>query len=169
MAEQKYLTTVENIIGLMKEEIKNISPLRLQKTLYFLFAYYGASYGQLSKSKEYEVTKSESLNLPGYLFDAQFEAWQYGPVIRDVYKNNKYSFGYNDIEFSMSNFEIEDKTMQQEITEYLREIIKSTLKISDFGLVERSHEDEEWKNKITQQEIMNNDLIIKEYIGLVNA
>ncbi|HHT9201162.1 hypothetical protein LOQ55_00010 [Staphylococcus aureus] len=57
MAEQKYLTTVENIIGLMKEEIKNISPLRLQKTLYFLFAYYGASYGQLSKSKEYEVTK----------------------------------------------------------------------------------------------------------------
>ena len=59
--------------------------------------------------------------------------------------------------------------MQQEITEYLREIIKSTLKISDFGLVERSHEDEEWKNKITQQEIMNNDLIIKEYIGLVNA
>ena len=51
----------------------------------------------------------------------------------------------------------------------MREIIKSTLKISDFGLVERSHEDEEWKNKITQQEIMNNDLIIKEYIGLVNA
>ncbi|WP_180546988.1 type II toxin-antitoxin system antitoxin SocA domain-containing protein, partial [Staphylococcus haemolyticus] len=136
---------------------------------HFLFAYYGASYGQLSKSKEYDVTKRESLNLPEYLFDAQFEAWQYGHVIRDVYKNNKYSLGYNDIDFSMSNFEIEDKTMQQEITEYLREIIKSTLKISDFGLVERSHEDEEWKNKITQQEIMNNDLIIKEYIGLVNA
>lgn len=69
----------------------------------------------------------------------------------------------------MSNFEIEDKTMQQEITEYLREIIKSTLKISDFGLVERSHEDKEWKNNITHQEVMNNDLIIKEYIGLVNA
>lgn len=169
MAEQKYLTTVENIIGLMKEEMKNISPLRLQKTLYFLFAYYGASYGQLSKSKEYEVTKNESLNLPEYLFDAQFEAWQYGPVIRDVYMSNKYSIEYNDINFSMSNFEIEDKTMQQEITEYLREIIKSTLKISDFGLVERSHEDKEWKNNITQQEIMNNDLIIKEYIGLVNA
>ncbi len=169
MAEQKYLTTVENIIGLMKEEIKNISPLRLQKTLYFLFAYYGASYGQLSKSKEYEVTKNESLNLPKYLFDAQFEAWQYGPVIRDVYMGNKYSAGYNDIDFSMSKFEIEDKTMQQEITEYLREIIKSTLKISDFGLVERSHEDKEWKNNITHQEIMNNDLIIKEYIGLVNA
>ena len=35
--------------------------------------------------------------------------------------------------------------MQQEITEYLREIIKSTLKISDFGLVERSHEDKSGK------------------------
>ncbi|MES5412679.1 hypothetical protein [Staphylococcus hominis] len=83
--------------------------------------------------------------------------------------SNKYSLDYNDIDFSMSNFEIEDKTMQQEITEYLREIIKSTLKISDFGLVERSHEDKEWKNNITHQEVMNNDLIIKEYIGLVNA
>lgn len=67
--------------------------------------------------------------MPEYLFDAQFEAWQYYSVIRDVYKNNKYSLGYNDIDFSMSNFEIEDKTMQQEITEYLREIIKSTLKL----------------------------------------
>ncbi|GGO39831.1 putative phage-associated protein [Staphylococcus hominis] len=169
MTEKKHLTTVENIIALMKEEIENISPLRLQKTLYFLFAYYGASYGQLSKSKEYKVTQNESLNLPEYLFDAQFEAWQYGPVIRDVYVSNKYSLDYNDIDFSMSNFEIEDKTMQQEITEYLREIIKSTLKISDFGLVERSHEDKEWKNNITHQEVMNNDLIIKEYIGLVNA
>ena len=43
MTEKKHLTTVENIIALMKEEIENISPLRLQKTLYFLFAYYGAS------------------------------------------------------------------------------------------------------------------------------
>ena len=78
-----------------------------------------------------------------------------------MYVSNKYSLDYNDIDFSMSNFEIEDKTMQQEITEYLREIIKSTLKISDFGLVERSHEDKEWKNNITHQEVMNNDLIIK--------
>lgn len=83
--------------------------------------------------------------------------------------SNKYSLDYNDIDFSMSNFEIEDKTMQQEITEYLREIIKSTLKISDFGLVERSNEDKEWKNNITHQEVINNDLIIKEFIGLVNA
>ncbi|EHJ06984.1 Panacea domain-containing protein [Staphylococcus simiae] len=169
MTEKKYLTTVENIIALMKEEIENISPLRLQKTLYFLFAYYGASYGQLYKSKEYEVSQNESLNLPEYLFDAKFEAWQYGPVIREVYMNNKHSLDYNDIDFSMSNFEIEDKTMQQEITEYLREIIRSTLKISDFGLVERSHEDEEWKNNITQQEVMKNDGIINEYIELVNA
>ena len=66
------------------------------------------------------------------------------PLFRRVW-SNKYSLDYNDIDFSMSNFEIEDKTMQQEITEYLREIIKSTLKISDFGLVERSHEDKEWK------------------------
>lgn len=31
MTEKKHLTTVENIIALMKEEIENISPLRLKK------------------------------------------------------------------------------------------------------------------------------------------
>ena len=33
---EKHLTTVENIIALMKEEIENISPLRLQKHYTFI-------------------------------------------------------------------------------------------------------------------------------------
>ncbi|RIN43258.1 Panacea domain-containing protein [Staphylococcus succinus] len=167
--KNKYLTDIKNIIGLMKEEIEDISPLRLQKTLYFLFAYYGASYGQLSKSKDYELSKDESLNLPNYLFDVEFEAWQYGPVIREVYKDNKYSDSYKELEFSMNDFDIEDKTMKKEITEYLREIIRSTYKVSDFGLVERSHEDKEWNKNIANQSEMDNELIIKEYIEIVNA
>jgi len=169
MEENKCLTSITNIIGLMKEEIEDISPLRLQKTLYFLFAYYGASYGQLSKSKDYELSKDESLNLPKYLFDAEFEAWQYGPVIREVYKDNKYSDNYKELQFSIDNFNIEDKTMRKEITEYLREIIRSTYKVSDFGLVERSHEDKEWNEKIANQSEMDKELIIKEYLEVVNA
>ena len=64
-----YLTTIDNIIGLMKEEIQDISPLRLQKTLYFLYAYYGASYGNMSNSKEFEFTTDDKFNLPKYLFE----------------------------------------------------------------------------------------------------
>ena len=67
--------------------------------------------------------------MPEYLFDAQFEAWQYGPVIRDVYKNNKYSLGYNDIDFSMSNFEIEDKTIAEIIEEIMNYLI---MKIREY-------------------------------------
>lgn len=167
--KNNYLTDIKNIIGLMKEEIEDISPLRLQKTLYFLFAYYGASYGQLSKSEDYKLSGNESLNLPNYLFEVEFEAWQYGPVIREVYKDNKYNDSYKELEFSMNDFNIEDKTMKKEITEYLREIIRSTYKVSDFGLVERSHEDEEWNKNIANQSEMDNDLIIKEYIEVVNA
>lgn len=167
--ENKYLTDIRNIIALMKEEIDDISPLRLQKTLYFLFAYYGASYGQLSKSEDYKLSRDESLNLPSYLFDVEFEAWQYGPVIRDVYKDNKYSNSYKELKFSIDNFNIEDNTMKKEITEYLREIIRSTYKVSDFGLVERSHEDKEWNERISEQGEMDNELIIKEYIEIVNA
>lgn len=167
--ENRYLTTIENIIGLMKSEIKDISPLRLQKTLYFLYAYYGASYGSLSKSEEYKMTKDEKLNLPNYLFNCEFEAWQYGPVIREVYTNNKYSSNYNDIVFNKDELNIENETMKNEVTEYLKEIISSTYKVSDFGLVERSHEDKEWLANIEKQTVMNNDVIINEYFEIVNG
>lgn len=169
MAGKEYLTSVENIIGLMKEELQNISPLRLQKTLYFLFAYYGASYGQLSKSEEFEITNDDTLNLPTYLFPAKFEAWQYGPVIREVYTNNKYNTDYEEVSYSKDDLSIEDETMKDEITEYLKEIIASTSKVSDFGLVERTHEDKEWKANIGDQSEMNLDNIISEYIEIVNG
>lgn len=164
-----YLTTIDNIIGLMKEEIQDISPLRLQKTLYFLYAYYGASYGNMSNSKEFEFTTDDKFNLPKYLFEGKFEAWQYGPVIREVYTNNKHNNVYNDMEFNIDDLNGTDETMKKEITEYLREIIRSTYKVSDFGLVERTHEDKAWKDKIDIQGEMDSQAIINEYIEVVNA
>ena len=57
MAEQKYLTTVENIIGLMKEEIKNISPLRLQKHYTFYLHIMVLHMGNYLKVKNMKLQK----------------------------------------------------------------------------------------------------------------
>lgn len=168
--EIKYFSSIENIIGLMKNELgEKMSPLRLQKTLYFLFAYYGASYGSMSESEEYKESKSEMMNLPPYLFDAEFEAWQYGPVIREVYVKNKYQKMVENCKFKVENINIADKTMTEEVTEYLRELIRNTNEVSDFSLVERSHEDKEWAKNIGTQGAMDNDNIISEYKEIVNG
>lgn len=164
----QHFTSIENIIGLMKEELGKISPLRLQKTLYFLYAYYGASYGSMSESKEYELSGDERMNLPKYLFSGEFEAWQYGPVVRELYFKHKYDT-LKDCSFDVNHIGIDDETMKKEVIEYLRELIRNTSEVSDFGLVERSHEDEEWQEKVKKQETMDNDNIIKEYKEVVNG
>lgn len=166
----EYFTSINNIIGLMKNELgEKMSPLRLQKTLYFLYAYYGASYGSLSESAEFQVNEDEKMNLPKYLFQGNFEAWQYGPVVREVYIDNKYNNFVENCEFKSEDINIEDTTMSDEVTEYLRELIQNTNEVSDFSLVERSHEDKEWKDKIATQGTMCNDKIIDEYKEIVNG
>lgn len=73
------------------------------------------------------------------------------------------------MEFNIDDLNGTDETMKKEITEYLREIIRSTYKVSDFGLVERTHEDKAWKDKIDTQGEMDSQAIINEYIEVVNA
>ena len=61
---------------------KKISPIKLQKALYFCFAYWGG-FVRKSKSPETEVT----INKSEWLFSSDIEAWVYGPVVPDVYHN----------------------------------------------------------------------------------
>ncbi len=68
-----------------------MTPLRLQKTLYFIFAFYGATLGQLNSENEGDSKFEGSSDYPKYLFKENFEAWQYGPVLRSIYQANKYN------------------------------------------------------------------------------
>ena len=65
---------------------KEISPIKLQKALYFCFAYWG---GFVNKGKIDNQLPKETRNT---LFDDKFEAWAYGPVVPSVYFNEKYLF-----------------------------------------------------------------------------
>ena len=136
--------------SIMSDRISDdISPLKLQKSLYFCFAYWGGFIrkGQNKKS-ELDISYSE------YLFDEVIEAWVYGPVVPDVYHNK--------------SIEISDKKDIFKGKEYVKEfidgILNDVLVVSDFKLVEASHNDSCWKKNFKKSDIFHNKEIPKEEI-----
>lgn len=133
---------------------KEISPLKLQKSLYFCFAYWG--------SFIYRGEKEQSeLKLPfsKYLFSEKIEAWVYGPVVPDVYHSNEYLEECNPDEMFKN---------KEYIRDFIDGILKDVLEISDFRLVELSHQDKCWQNSFNPEDSRHNkeidkDEIIREY------
>ncbi|GBD76683.1 hypothetical protein TEHN7126_2382 [Tetragenococcus halophilus subsp. halophilus] len=139
---------------------REMTPLRLQKTLYFLFAFYGATYGQLASQNEEDMVFEGSGSYPKYLFDEDIEAWNYGPVIRDIYKTYKYESD------KINNAETwkPESDRDLNISDVIDQVIKQTDEMGDFSLVDRTHEDEEWKRAFdNDQDYMDKDAIIEEY------
>lgn len=133
-----------------------ISPIKIQKALYFLFAFFGAKARVLNLQEDTEK-KLE------WLFEPDFEAWAYGPVDREVYIRFKSNY-YANIDYSANYLEgvlgfekgfIDDMTTR----------IFST---SDFGLVDLSHMDFCWKknfdpHKPNKSQKIDPEDIISEY------
>ena len=133
---------------------KTISPLKLQKSLYFCFAYWGA-FVYCDEKKQSEL----SLNYSKYLFGERIEAWVYGPVIPDVYHSKEYLNECNPEEMFKG---------KEYVREFIDDILNDTLKISDFKLVEISHKDNCWKHNFREKDLQHNkeinkDEIIREY------
>ena len=137
---------------------KTISPVRLQKSLYFCCAYWG---GFVEKGKLQDKNKMEidTSNYDKYLFDATFQAWVYGPVIPAVYNNNNIDSAYDENLFNGNDY----------IKDFIDDLLKDINDVSDFKLVDISHKDEAWINhfhygdKYHNEEIPK-DEIINEYI-----
>lgn len=70
-----------DLVNHLLAKLEKPSCIKIQKTLYLLFAYYGATYGQLTADPSNEL---ETVNYPTYLFEPNFEAWCYGPVDPEV-------------------------------------------------------------------------------------
>ena len=133
---------------------KEISPIKLRKALYFCFAYWGG-FVRKSKSHETEVT----INKSEWLFSSDIEAWVYGPVVPDVYRNfDKLSNYKNDNLFDGN----------EDVEEFINGVLDDILKVSDFKLVEVSHSDNCWKNNFDSSSerhnvVIDKDEIISEY------
>lgn len=135
---------------------KQISPLKLQKSLYFCYAYWG---GFIFKNSQIKNKKSEiNMDFSNSLFDASIEAWVYGPVVPEVYHEKNLEKYCNSNLFK--NKEV--------ICEFINNILNDILPLNDFRLVDISHEDKCWKKYFKENNMFHNIEIpkieiIKEY------
>ena len=147
--ENKYLQYDKNT------NKKIISPIKLQKCLYFLFAYWGQYIRKNKENKDsVEVDYSD---LDEWLFDDRIEAWTYGPVIPEVFTAEK---------VGLLNVEPDKDYLQNEDVkrEFIDNLLKQLFEIDDFGLVRISHEDECWKRNYVESDEKHNREIPKEEI-----
>lgn len=133
-----------------------ISPLKLQKALYFCFAYWG---GFIRKNNDFsDSTKEITFNYSEILFDNRIEAWVYGPVVPDVYH-----------EKNIDNYRKEDIFDGKfYIQEFINNVLDDVLSTNDFRLVEVSHNDKCWKRNFKPKSKYHNfeippEEIIAEY------
>lgn len=127
------------------------SGVRTHKTIYFLFALYA---GQLGIHDEN----------PDYLFEEDFEAWKFGPVLRSLYLDS--------VEGDVKGIEwVPQTSAEEDFYEFVEEVLASVNKLGDFQLVDRTHEDKAWKNAYIESDsgheigIMNKEDIKNDYVN----
>ena len=141
-----YFENVDDLVNHLLYKEPDITPLRLQIRLYFLFAFYIGTY---QNQNDY----------PEYLFNATFEAWHYGPTIRQVHLNQEEG-KHTPREFTFGNHE-----MSQEINKFINDLLNEITDRSDFNLVDRLHEDTTWRKAMNNGKfsIMSKEDIASEY------
>lgn len=150
MTTTYYFNDVDNLVEHILYKFPKITPLKLQKSLYMLFAFY-----IVAIRSGHETNK----DVPDRLFKADFEAWSSGPVIRDVYQKLKDN-GYQARAYS---FRI--KALDLEIRNFIDDLVSQIVEKSDFALMTRSREDSCWKNAIEKGKTtpIPMDNIVAEY------
>ena len=128
---------------------KVISPIKLQKSLYFCFAYWGG-FVRKSKLADTEIT----INKSEWLFAENIEAWVYGPVVPDVYHEDNLMSNQNENLFCGN----------EDVQEFVNGVLDDILNVSDFKLVEVSHSDNCWKKNFDPNSERHNVVIDKEDI-----
>ncbi|QGA11015.1 DUF4065 domain-containing protein [Acinetobacter wanghuae] len=143
MNNYKALDIANYIICYANNEQKKLSnhsltPLKLQKILYYVSTEYFKKYGKR-------------------LFSEDFQKWQYGPVVKDVYHEFK-SSGLHHIarpkaklEISETGsifrkeFDINTLNSDSEFVMIAENVIKTYMPWKAFDLVERTHDEIAWK------------------------
>ena len=100
----------------------DMSNLKLQKLLFFAYKDY------------YQKNKLE-------LFDDNFQAWIYGPVLPNVYKNFYKILGDNDFEKVNDYF-----NSRKKVKIFLDEISQKYGNLDVFELVKKTHKEKSWIN-----------------------
>lgn len=148
---KRYLEYKGNIDG------RIISPIKLQKSLYFLFAYWG-QFIRNNKENQDSVEVDYS-HYSEFLFNDKIEAWTYGPVVPEVFIAEK--SGFLDFYNIDGYLESEEDRVKKE---FIDNLLEQLFEIDDFGLVNISHQDECWKKHYIESDERHNREIPKEEI-----
>ena len=135
-----------------------ISPIKLQKCLYFLFGYFW-KYIKKAQDNKYNIEEDFSEFSP-YLFDEDIQAWTYGPVLPDIYHLER----DGNIDGNIKENYLQDSEHNLEIKEFIDYLLPQLFEISDFGLVDLSHQDRCWINHYDESDEYHNQVIPKEEI-----
>ena len=154
MQQKYFFNNIDNLVEHILFQFPEIGPLKLQKGLYFLFAFYINTYSIEPKT---DVIETENI-FPKYLFQADFEDWNYGPVIRDVYLK------FKEKQYTPRQFQFSEKDKEIEI--FVKDAMKMIVEKSDFALVDRVQEDIAWQKAYRNQHsnIINIKDIENEYL-----
>lgn len=135
-----FLASQEN----QEKERDGITNLKLQKMLYFSQAYYLAMFDKP-------------------LFKEKIEAWEYGPVVREVYDNFKKNKS-NPITIIK-----DESVIKEEDKEIIRRVWNIFGAYSASRLVEIVHSHTPWKDaNISRDRIISNKMIKDYYSPLLN-
>ena len=149
----KMANYVNNFYKRKNNTSEDISDIVLQKSLYFLFAYWGGFIRQGKIDNNIDVSSQ-----PEYLYSDRIEAWTYGPVLPEIYKLRKqgklFVDGKYDDLFKNNNF------MENIIDGLLNDI----LEVDAFRLVTISHMDKCWQDNYVVEDEKHNREIDKELI-----
>lgn len=110
----------------------DISPLKLQKSLYLLFAMWGGNAAIINE----DIDKGQGTieltdKVPTLLFDANFEAWRYGPVDIDVYDRYKENGYQGDIQ-SLTDLTTVSQDFLNILMPFIYSVLEQVFDINDF-------------------------------------
>ena len=151
-----FFQDVNQLIAYLYTKKKTIPPLKLQKALYFLYCYY---------IKFYVNNPELEYSFPKELFQANFEALNYGSLIREVYQERK--VGEEKFQKLAEKFQEKDffQGKRKEIQLFIDDLFKQIIQTSDFMLVDKNHQDKCWEKafKSGRGTIIDKREIEKEY------
>lgn len=157
---------VNYVINQYKQKTSvDISPLKLQKSLYLLFAMWGGNAAIINEDIDKGKGTIELTDkVPTLLFDAILEAWKYGPVDVDVYDRYKENGYQGDIK-SLTDLTTVSQDFLNILMPFIDSVLEQVFDINDFSLVSITQEDKVWKFTYEDNKnlVMNNEDIIKEY------
>jgi uncharacterized phage-associated protein len=143
MAKVTAMDVAKYVISRCQNDNHPITNLQLQKMLYYIQYYFLINFGKP-------------------LFDDDFQAWKFGPVIYDVYKEYKiYGALPLEVDNDYKDYKIEIYNKEKELLEY---VIKNVGAMYPWRLVEQTHAKGKAWDKIFMDGEGSGNIIHKEDI-----